>query len=62
MTYRTLHMALPTWPPLRSLLSRLKRRASDKASPDSLPDSLLRDIGVNRLELRFADRHRLHIR
>lgn len=62
MTYRTFHTALLETPSLRAFLSKLQRRPRADATLDALPDRLLRDIGVNRLEIRFASRHQLEIR
>jgi uncharacterized protein YjiS (DUF1127 family) len=62
MAYRTFHTALFETPSLRAFLSKLQRRARADTSLDALPDQLLRDIGVSRLEIRFASRHKLEIR
>jgi uncharacterized protein YjiS (DUF1127 family) len=62
MTYRTFQMARLGTPSLRAFLSKLQRRPRADTSPDALPDRLLRDIGVSRLEIRFASRHQLEIR
>jgi uncharacterized protein YjiS (DUF1127 family) len=62
MTYRTFHTTIFETASLRTFLSQLQRRARADTSLDALPDQLLRDIGVNRLEIRFASRHQLEIR
>ena len=62
MTFRTFQTARSGTLSLRAFLSKLHRRPRANTSPDALPDRLLRDIGVSRLEIRFASRHKLEIR